>query len=103
MTGISGGTREIEDNEGVSTSFSGTATTSVANVPVSADKVISGASIWNDGTVPLQISFDGGTSFHDQDKKSFMSHNIKGNVTQLQVKTAATTADYRIIINFEEY
>jgi len=100
--GLEGDGRETRDNDGRSEAFSGTATTSVANVPSSAGQIISGVAIWNDATIGLQVSYDGGTSFHDHDKKSFTSHNVKGNITQLQVKTAASTADYRMIINFED-
>ncbi|MCP3684544.1 MAG: hypothetical protein GY861_17905 [bacterium] len=94
---------ETTDNLGSSEAFSGTATTSVANVPAVADKVISGISIWNKSSTELQVSFDGGSTFHDHDKKAFMSHNVKGEPTQIQVKTASGTADYKMIINFEVY
>jgi hypothetical protein len=94
---------EQKDNQGSTVAVNGTATTVVANVPAVAGNIISGFSVWNDGAVPLQISFDGGTTFHDHDKKSFMSHNIKGEPRQLQVKTASSTAAYRILFNLEDH
>jgi len=103
MTGFSGGVTEIEDNAGATVAYSGTATTTPANVPASADKVISGISYWNKSADEYQISFDGGTTYHDVDKKSFNSHDVKGLITQVSIKTAVGTADYKMIINFEDY
>lgn len=103
MSGLSGGgVVETEDNCGSTVAYAGTATTSVASVPAVAGAVIGGVAIWNDGNVPLQVSFDGGTTFHDQSKKSFLSQNVHGEPTQIQVKTASSTAAYRMIINYED-
>jgi hypothetical protein len=94
---------EQKDNLGSTVAFNGTATTTPANVPAVAGNIISGFSIWNDGGVSIQISFDGGTTFHDHDKKSFLSHNIKGEPTQLIFKTVSSSAAYRVVINFEDF
>ena len=93
---------ETKDNDGRTQAYSGTATTSVASVPSSAGEKIAGASIFNNGSVDLLVSFDGGTSFLALGRKSFFSKNIKGQPTQLQVKTNSGTSAYEIAINFEE-
>lgn len=94
---------EVKDNSGSTVAEEGTATTTVQSVPSSPGNIIAGLSSWNDGSVPLEISFDGGTTYFKQDKKSFFSHNVKGEVRQLQVRTASGTAGFRFILNLEEY
>lgn len=95
--------KQKDDNTGSTESFSGTATTTFANVPASAGNKIDGAGVWNDSTtIDLQISFDAGTTFFDLPKKSFIGQNIQGNITQIQVKTPSSTADYRMIVNFKD-
>ena len=94
---------EVQDNKGTSVTYSGTATTTSANVPSSAGNKISGFGLDNTGTEDMQISMDGGTSWKTVDKKAYFSWEVKGEPTQLQVKTLANTTTYEITINFEDY
>jgi hypothetical protein len=96
------GQHEISDNEGSTVIFSGTATTTPANVPSVAGNVISGAGISNTGSVNLRVSFDGGSTFTTVEKKTFLSWNIKGQVTQIVVETLTGSTTYEIIANLEE-
>lgn len=104
MSGFSAGARgntEISDNRGSSVVYSGTATTTPANVPSSPGEVISGMSI-STGLNDILVSFDGGTTFFTVSRRGFFSHNVKGEITQLVVKTLTGTSDYEILINFED-
>lgn len=92
---------EIVDNEGSSIVYSGTATTTPANVPASAGNIISGFAIKNTGTGDLRISMDGGTTTWTLEKREFFSWNLKGNIRQLIVDTASGSTTYQIVINFE--
>jgi len=94
---------EYKDNLGSTVPINGTATTTPANVPAADGFIISGFSIWNDGVVPIEISFDNGVTFHSHDKKAFWSHNVKGQPLHLVFKTLSSTAAYRIVINFEDF
>lgn len=96
------GQHEISDNQGGTVAYSGTATTTFANVPSVAGNSISGCLIVADGG-NLQASFDGGTTYHDFAEDEALSWDVKGEITQLRVKTSSGTCDYRIIINVEEY
>ena len=91
---------EVSDNEGRSEAFSGTATTSVTNIPSSAGQKISEALVAVDGN-NVQISFDGGTSFWDVPKKAAFAWDVKGEITQIQIKTSSGSTDYSILVNFE--
>lgn len=92
---------EIVDNDGSTVVESGTATTTPANVPSVAGNIISGVGIENYGNADLLTSFDGGTTFKTLEKGGFLSWDVKGNITQLVVKTLSGTADYEIILNLE--
>lgn len=94
---------EIRDNTGSTKAYSGTATTTAANIPATAGNVISGCEIANRGSVDMQVSFDGGATFTTILKKESLSWDVKGNIQQLQIKTAASTTTYDALINFEDY
>jgi hypothetical protein len=94
--------QEIQDNLGSSVVYSGTATTTPANVPSSAGNIISGFILRNSGTNDMQISMDGGTTYFTVDKRGNFSWNVKGEITQVQVKTAVSTTTYELLINFED-
>lgn len=93
---------EIKDNLGSTEVFTGTATTTPANVPTVADKIISGFGINNTGSQSIEVSMDGGTTFYTIKKSIFFSWNVKGEILQLVVQTPSGTTDYEMIINFEE-
>lgn len=94
---------EIKDNDGATKAYSGTVTTTPSNIPSVADKVISGMEIVNRGSVDMEISFDGGTTFTTIVKKESLSWDIKGMITQLVVKTISGSTTYDCLINFEEF
>ena len=100
--GSDGGDQEVQDNVGSTVAYSGTATTTPANVPSSADKIISGIGLENTDSNDMQVSMDGGTTYFTIAKKQFFSWNVKGNITQIQVKTPTSTATYQVVINFED-
>lgn len=101
MSGINAGRKEVEDNEGSTVVYSGTANSTPANVPSSAGAVISGVGVDNTGSESMQVSFDGGTTYKTVNKKTFLSWNVKGRITQIQVKSTNGTT-YEAILNFEE-
>lgn len=91
---------ETSDNDGSTTAFSGTATTTPADIPAVADKVISGFVFQVDGE-NVEISADGGTTYFKVPKKGTGSKDIKGNITQLKVRTSTGTTDYSFWVDFE--
>jgi hypothetical protein len=95
------GQHEISDNNGTTEGFSGTATTTPANVPLSAGNVISGF-MWAVDGENVEISADGGASYFLLPKKSEGFKDIKGEPTQLIIKTSSGTAGYALWIDFEE-
>lgn len=97
----SGRNQEIADNDGSTVAYSGTATTTVSNVPSTPGNVISGISLWN-GLTEVEVSFDGGTTYIPIGRRAFFSHNVKGQITQFKIKTASGTSDWDALINFEE-
>lgn len=96
------GNFEVSDNVGSTVVYSGTATTTPASVPSTPGNAISGFLIENTGTVSMQISMDGGTTFKTIQKRGTFSWNLKGDKKQLVVKTLATTTTYELVINFED-
>lgn len=95
------GDQEIKDLEGSTVVYSGTATTTPANVPSSAGAIISGALVENTGSLDLQISYDGGTTYFTLGRGENVSWTIKGRITQIKVKTPSSTTTYQAIVNFE--
>lgn len=93
---------EQVDNAGRTENFSGTATTSPVNVPAVANEKISGYLVVAQDK-NLQVSDDGGTTYFTFDDGDAMAWDVKGEITQIQVKTSSGTADYKIKINFEEF
>jgi len=93
---------EGQDNVGRTQVYAGTAGIVESLVPLASGQIISGVGIDNVSNTEFLVSFDGGTSFKTIDKSSFLSWNIKGEIRQLRVKTLSGTADYEIIINFED-
>ncbi len=84
-------------------------TTSDLNVPSSAGNVISGFSIEciNKDANDILISYDGGTTHElfEMRRGNFKSSNITGNITQLDLKSTASTIDdagYQIVLFLED-
>lgn len=94
---------ETSDNIGSTKAYQGTATTTPSAVPAVAGNVISQMGITNTGSVDIQVSFDGGTTYTNLLKKEFLSWDVKGEIQQLYVKTLTSTTTYDILINFENY
>lgn len=92
----------VLDNIGSTVVYSGTATTTPANVPSSAGNIISGIGLDNTGSLAMQVSMDGGTTYKTIGRGEFFSWNVKGEITQIQVKTPTSTSTYEIVINFED-
>ena len=91
----------IRGNEGTTTTFSGTATTTPANVPSTAGNVISGLGLDNTGNQDIQISMDGGTSYKTVGRGEFFTWDVKGGITQVQLKTLSSTSTYELTLNRE--
>lgn len=93
---------EISDNEGSTVVYSGTATTTPANVPSSAGAIISGIGVDNTGTLDLLVSMDGGTTYKTIGRGEFFAWDVKGDIKQLSVKTNTSTTTYEIVLNLEK-
>lgn len=102
MAITAGNNFEISDNVGSTVVYSGTANTTPANVPSSAGNVISGIGVDNTGSLDMQISMDGGTTYKTVGRGEFFSWDVKGQIKQVQVKTPTSTSTYEIVINFED-
>jgi len=94
--------QEISDNAGSTTVIVDTATTTPTNFPSVAGNAISGFGIDNYGTNDIYISWDAGTSFKKIEKKTYLSWDLKGEPTQLQLKTLTSTSDFELMLNLEE-
>lgn len=104
MSGFAAGAKgntEISDNRGTTVAYTGTATTTVANVPSVAGEAISQCLVQSLDK-NLEVSFDGGTTYFPFERNGLLTWDVKGRPTQLKVRTSAATCPYRIIINFEE-
>ena len=88
------------ENQGATTAYTGTANTTPANVPASAGGVISGVLINPKGN-NFEVSFDGGTSYIPIDRNNIFTWDVKGEITQLLVRTDSGTSDYHILLNTE--
>ena len=88
------------ENQGATTAYLGTATTTFANIPASAGGVISGCMIKPTGN-NFEVSFDGGTSYLPLARNSIFTWDIKGEITQIRIKTSTGSADYEILLNTE--
>ena len=92
-------------SQGTTTPFTGTATTAPAAVPAVAGNVITDwlvrSNTDNPATRRLQFSFDGGANYFSLRAGEAMSGTFltTSAITQLLVKTAASTAQYEIILN----
>ena len=93
---------EGRDNNGSTVAFSGTATTTPADVPGSPGNRISGFMFSVDGE-NIQISADGGASYFDVPKKAIGYKDIKGEPTELKIKTSSGSTDYNLWIDFEAF
>ena len=97
----SGNFIEVEDNAGESVAYTGTATTTLSNLPAVADKIISQAFIVADDK-NLEVSFDGGNTYLPLNKRDSLTWDVKGQIQQIKVRTSSGTADFRALINFED-
>lgn len=103
MSITNGNLVETSDNVGSTKAYQGTATTTPSTVPASPGNVISQAGITNTGSTDIQVSFDGGITYTNLLKKEFLSWDVKGQITQLYVKTTTSLTTYDILINFEDF
>lgn len=87
---------------GTTDHFNGTVGTSPASVPSSAGDPISSLIISNVNTDPtkiLYVSFDAGTTFKRIVMGDALGADLKGSLTQLQIKGAVAACDYEILMN----
>lgn len=98
---------EIQDLQGSTVHYSGTASTVEANIPTVADKVISEVFFKCDFQTPntkkCLISFDGGTGWLTLDVGEMIGWSQKGKRTQIKVKANTTGVTYQAIVNYETY
>ena len=92
---------ETEDNAGRTENFSGTATTTVSQIPAVAGESISGYLFIADER-NIELSDDGGITFFPVKNGEAIIWDVKGNITQLHVRSTGGNRDYRCKINFEE-
>lgn len=92
---------EISDNSGSTEAFSVTATTSVQSVPSTPGEIISGFMFSVNGN-NVEISADGGVSFFKLPKDAVGAKDIKGEITQLQVRTSSGSTALELWIDFED-
>ena len=107
---------EVKDNVGSNVIHGGPGgtaiadlTTSTLNVPTSAGNAISGYAleVLSNDANDILLSLDGGTTFMliEMRKGVFVSSNVKGAITQIKLKSTASTIDdanYQMIIDFED-
>lgn len=99
--GIGAGSNfETSDNQGATKAYEGTATTTVANVPASAGTAISQCLVRTFAN-NFEVSFDGGTTYLKLNKNDALTWDVKGEITQLKIRTSTGTASYRILLNTE--
>ena len=47
------------------------------------------------------MSYDNGTSYDPVDRNTVVVWDVKGNITQLRVRTTSGTSNYEILLNTE--
>jgi len=95
---------ETTDLVGTVTHFSGTATTTPAQVPSSPSTVISELLIRNtntQGLAKLQVSFDGGTAYFDIDAGDTLIWGPKGEIGSIYIRSSSGSVNYQILMNRE--
>jgi len=104
MTGLSGGTTEVQDLDGTSDVFSGTVGTSNTNLPATPGGIISEFNIENlesnSQNEILFVSFNG-TDFKALQRGDSWTWTPKGNLTQIIIKGSTSTVDYEAVLNRE--
>lgn len=93
---------EIKDNQGSSVPFNGTATTTPQNIPAVAGNVISGFVLSVDGQ-NVEVSTDGGSNYYAVPRNGSISWDVKGEITQIQVRTSSGSTGFSGIVNLEDY
>ncbi len=90
---------------GSTSQFAGSVSTSVTNVPSSAGDPIATCLIRNaetSGNKRLLYCIDGsGTVFHSLGPGEWISHPLKGNITQVKVKASYSNVNYEVTLNRE--
>ena len=93
---------DSQDNLGSSVAYGGTATTTPTSIPAVADKKISGFMFSFSGA-NIEISTDGGTTYFEFPKNAYGFKNVKGEPTQILIRTTTGTTGYKLWIDFEDY
>ena len=102
MSGVSSGSRqrEITDNDGTTTAITGTATTTPAGFPTTPGQGISQVLIKPLGNF-FEASFDGGSTYLSIVRNSVLTWDVKGEPTQIFVRTTSGTSDFEMLVNRE--
>ena len=95
------GQHEISDICGSTEAFSGTATTIVQDIPSVAGNIISGFMFSVDGN-NVQISADGGVTYFNVPRKATGYKQVKGEITQLKVRTSSGSTGFDFWVDFED-
>lgn len=98
---------EIQDMDGSTKHYSGTASTTPVAIPTVADKEIAEFWIENDlnntpATDRLSFSCDGGTTYTELKIGESMVWTPKGRIKQIYIKGSAATVLYQMIVNYED-
>jgi hypothetical protein len=97
---------EIEDRQGSLEVYSSTVGTSWTAVPSVASTLIQEFAVINPDsnlfTSSIDVSIDGGTTtLFTIYPNGFVSHEIKGDLTQIWIKASAVSTSYKVILEKE--
>lgn len=95
----------ILTNKGSTVAYSGTATTTPASVPAVAGNIINQIALKRSptGSQNLEISMDGGSTYFPITKADQLTWDVRGEITQVLLRTTASTITWNMLINFEEF
>ncbi len=95
---------ETQDRDGSTSHHNGTATSGAVGVPSVAAGFITEVLMTvpkQAGSAAVKISFDGGTNYIEVKELGHIVWPMKGDITQVFVKTDSGSFDYEIILNRE--
>lgn len=104
MTGLSGGSVEIQNTDGSTDHFNGSVGTTAIDIPSSPGGIIQSVLIDNtnnSNAKTVLVSFDSGTNYKTISAGGVLSWITKGNMTQIKIKGGAASTNYEIIMNRE--
>lgn len=95
---------EGSDIAGTTDQFSGNVGTTSIKVPTVAGFAIAGVFVENmsTGDDNLLVSFDGGVEWKTVQPECWFSGELRGGITQIDIKSSANTVDYEIVLNRQD-